>query len=119
MTNMKRIICVVLAFAAISASAEDRLEPFIGEFEGTLEQLNLHEEGAAWVGSPVALSGKWIAAKHFAEVRAKFRMAGLPKPVEFIFLWGWDPFQKEYRLVVLDDLVGLVDVFEQESSAPL
>ena len=116
---MKKILCVLAALVAVSASANEHLKGFIGEFEGTVQQLDLHASNPTWTATPVALSGRWIVAKHYAEVRGKFKFAGIPQAVELVFLWSWDPFQKEYRLVVLDDLVGLVDVFEQESTDPL
>jgi hypothetical protein len=117
---MKQAFCIfLLLVVAFGASAKDRLEPFVGEFQGTLEQRNAHEKNAQWVASPVALTGRWLVSNHYAELRGTFKLTGIARPIDLVFLWGWDPFQKEYRLVVLDDLVGLVDVFEQESSAPL
>lgn len=116
---MKRILFVLLALVTMSASANDRLKPFVGEFEGTFEQLNPHQKDAQWTAAPVRLSGRWIVSEHYAELRGTFRLTGFEKPMEFVFLWSWDPFQKEYRLALLEDFAGLLDVFEQDSTAPL
>ena len=116
---MRRIFCVMMVLAAIPVSAEERLQRFVGEFEGTLEQRNPHEKDAQWVATPVTLSGRWSVSGHYAELRGTFEFGGIDKPIEMLLLWGWDRFQKEYRLVVLDDFVGLVDVFEQQSASPL
>ena len=92
------------------------LVAFAGEFEGTFEQQVKKGE---WMTSSVSLSGKPIVSGRYVELRGTFDFAGFEKPMEIVMLWSYDPFQKEYRLAVLDDFAGLLDVFEQESANPL
>jgi hypothetical protein len=69
--------------------------------------------------APDTLTGRPIAGGKYVELRGIFHFHGFEKPIELVFLWSFDPFQKRIRAAVLDDLVGLLDVFEQEQASPL
>jgi hypothetical protein len=43
----------------------------------------------------------------------------IKKPIELVFLWSFDPFQKRVSAAGLDDFVGLLDVFEEEQASPV
>jgi hypothetical protein len=119
---MRRLAAVLATLIAMSISAAEpqidaeRLRPFVGEFEGSFEQRLKKDE---WTTSSVSLSGRPIVSGRYVEFRGTFDFAGFEKPMELVMLWSWDPFQKEYRLAVLDDYAGLLDVFEQKSASPL
>lgn len=118
---MKIGFAVLVAFIELTSFAAEppaapQLNAFAGELEGTLEQQVKKGE---WSSSSVSLSGRPIVAGRYVELRGTFRFAGFARPIEIVFLWSYDPFQNEYRLAVLDDYSGLLDVFEQESSSPL
>jgi hypothetical protein len=118
---MRNVFAVVFAVVATCAFAAEpaiapQLKPLIGEFEGTFEQ---QVQKGEWSTSTIAVNGRPLVSERYVELRGTYDIAGFEKPMELVMLWSWDPFQKEYRLAVLDDLVGLLDVFEQVSSTPL
>lgn len=67
----------------------------------------------------MTLTGRPIVGGKYVELRGVFHFQGFEKPIELLFIWSFDPFQKRVRAAVLDDLVGLFDVFEQEQASPL
>jgi hypothetical protein len=114
---MKRLGFLLLLVFAVAAHAADPLEPFIGEFTATHEERN--HTTSEWMSRPMTLTGRPIASGKYVELRGVFHFHGFDKPIELVFLWSFDPFQKRVRAAVLDDFVGLLDVFEQEQASPL
>jgi hypothetical protein len=116
---MRASFCLAfsLLLFADHAVAQDRLKRFIGSFAATLEQRRPTSD--EWTAEPMPVDGQWIVAGHYAEVRGSFRLHGFDRPIELVFVFSFDPFQKEYRAAVLDDYAGLLDVFEQEEANPL
>ena len=110
-------LALSLLLFADHAAAQDKLKRFVGEFDGTLEQRRPKSD--EWTTEPMPVRGQWIVDGHYAEVRGSFRLHGFDRPIELVILFSFDPFQKEYRAAVLDDYVGLLDVFEEERGAPL
>jgi hypothetical protein len=109
-------LLLVLTFAA-AAHAAGPLQPFIGEFTATHEEQN--HQTLEWMSREMTLTGRAISGGKYVELRGVFRFHGFAKPIELVFLWSFDPFQKRVRAAVLDDFVGLLDVFEQEQASPL
>lgn len=115
--RIKRLGLLFLLTFTVAAGAADPLASFVGEFTARHEEGN-HTTGE-WSSRPMTLTGRPIAGGKFVELRGTFRFHGFEKPIELVFLWSFDPFQKRIRAAVLDDFVGLLDVFEQEQTSPL
>jgi hypothetical protein len=114
--------CALFLLLAVSLTtfaepASQRLAPFVGEFDGVFEEWD--HERKVWTRNSILITGRPVVSGHYVELRGRYPFAGFERPVELVLLWSYDPFQKEYRLAVLDDLVGLLDVFEQDQSEPL
>lgn len=114
---MTRARFLLLFAFAVAAQGAEPLQSFIGEFAATHEERN--HQTSEWTSRPMTLTGRPIAGGKYVELRGVFHFHGFEKPIELVFLWSFDPFQKRVRAAVLDDFVGLLDVFEQEQESPL
>src|SRR5687768_14998594 len=100
---MKRLGLLLLLAFAVTAHAADPLESFIGEFTATHEERN--HTTSEWSSRSMTVTGRPIAGGKYVELRGVFHFHGFEKPIELVFLWSFDPFQKRVRAAVLDDFV--------------
>lgn len=113
-------ITAATAFAArpdVPAPELKRLAVLAHDFTGVLEQRN--GKTGEWSSRPVEVSGREILAGRFVENRTRIQFRGEPRPSGLQMIWSYDSLNKRYRMVLLDDLVGMLDVFEQASAQPL
>jgi hypothetical protein len=117
----KIVVALLLSFAAVSLPAAEAPHPtlarLVGEFEATVEQPD-HTTGE-WKSRSMTLTGRRLLDGHYVELRGVFTIEGFKEPISMALIWSFDPLQKEFRVAVFDNLIGLLDVFEQESADPL
>jgi hypothetical protein len=95
-----------------------RLRILANDLTGVVERRD-RTTGTWSPSEPVDVAGREILRGRYIENGLRMQFTGEPRPSEVRMLWSYDVFQKRYRLVIMDDLVGTMDVFEQSSEEPL
>jgi hypothetical protein len=94
-----------------------RLSMLANDFTGVVEQRS--SKTGEWSAQAVEVSGREILAGRFVENRVRIQFPGEPRPSGLQLIWSYDVLNKRYRMALLDDLTGMLDVFEQASDQPL
>jgi hypothetical protein len=122
-TKTLLLLLTLIAASAFAANPDapppelKRLAMLANDFTAVLEQRDRKTE--EWSSRVVEVSGREILAGRFIENRTRIQFTGEPRPSEVHIIWSYNVFNKRYRMAVLDDLVGMLDVFEQFSDEPL
>jgi hypothetical protein len=94
-----------------------RLSVLANDFTAVVEQRS--PKTGEWWSQAVEVSGREILAGRFVENTARIQFPGEPRPSGLQIIWSYDALNKRYRMALLDDLTGMLDVFEQTSDQPL
>lgn len=88
----------------------DPIARLVGAWELHVEQFRPGSED--WIVVPSDTSLVWLEMDgRYVRQRLVLRPPG-QRPLTTDFLFSFDPWERRYRVAVLDDLFGLLDVFE-------